>query len=389
MNMNIWTIALYEIRRSLTTRTVVIVQFVLPLLLIFILGSALSGEFKADDMKLKPVQVALVQQDAGAMKGEFEAFLAASDIQSMIQISSTTTREEAEKQVKAGKMEFALVIPPNFSDNVTQGKPAEWEMILGKDYGQNLTAQLVFNSFLSHANQIQATMLTLGPTSAKTVNGGASSGNSFVKVGKLSATSSNFTSTQYYAAAMLVMFLLYSGLSAAISLLLEKERHTLARLNSLPIPEVHIILGKIIGNGLVAMFQAFIIIEATKVFYGVSWGDSYLLLFVVCAFIVIASMSLAVVASLLSRSSKAVTSILQMLIVVMTFLSGGFSPFPDGLLTKLGEFTVNHWALQSMLNIMLNSDIMVILHQIAVLAAIGAGLLVVSLAAYRKVGYHE
>jgi ABC-2 type transport system permease protein len=74
---------------------------------------------------------------------------------------------------------------------------------------------------------------------------------------------------------------------------------------------------------------------------------------------------------------------------VMTFLSGGFSPFPDGLLTKLGEFTVNHWALQSMLNIMLNSDIMVILHQIAVLAAIGAGLLVVSLAAYRKVGYHE
>jgi ABC-2 type transport system permease protein len=342
--------------------------------------------FKADDIKLKPVQVALVQQDIGALRGQFEDFLKAHDIQDLIQPTSTETKEEAEKQVKAGKMEFALIIPPNFSENVTQGKPASWEMILGKDYDQNLTAQMVFNSFLTQANQIQATMITLGPESAKAITGGTSS---FVKVGKLTATTLNFTSTQYYAAAMLVMFLLYSGLSAAISLLSERERHTLARLNSLPIPEAHIILGKMLGSGFLAMFQAGIIIAATKMFYGVNWGHSYLLLFIVCVCVVIASMSLAVIASLISGTTKAVTSILQMLIIVMTFLSGGFSPFPDGLLKTLGEYTVNHWALQSMLRIMLESDVTVILHHIMILAAIGAGLLIVSLAAYRKVGYHE
>lgn len=390
---NMWTIAFYEIRRMMTSRTVILVQFALPLLLIFLLGSALSGSFKTEDQDIKPVDVAWVQEDTGLFREHLEAFLTSSDIQEVIQVTQADSRAEAERLVTTGRKEFALIVPASFSSDITLGKPAQWEMILGNDYRQNLTAQIVFDAFLSKTNQMQAIFLTLGAeASAKLMNDSSITGTvseSLVKVGSLSTSNSNFTATQYYSAAMLIMFLLYSGMSAAISLKSEKEQHTLARLNAMPIQEVHIMAGKVIGNSFIALIQTFVIIGVTTWLYGVYWGGSYGLLFITCLFIILASMSLAVITCMVSDSTKAVTSLFQTIIIIMTFLSGGFSPWPEGWLQKLGEFTVNHWALQGMLRMMLENDTSLILNYVTVLGVIGCGLLLTSLAVYRKVGYHE
>jgi ABC-2 type transport system permease protein len=92
--------------------------------------------------------------------------------------------------------------------------------------------------------------------------------------------------------------------------------------------------------------------------------------------------------TLLVKSRKAIISVFQTLIIIMTMLSGGFMPV-DGLLAKIGLFTVNHWASDSILRIMLDSGTQDVLRNIAVLGMIAAGLLLVSFGAYRKVGYRE
>jgi ABC-2 type transport system permease protein len=393
--MNIWTIAVYEIRRMLTSRTVLIVQFALPLLLIFILGSALSSTFKQEDKEMKPVAIALVQQDSGQMKDQVSAFLENSQKSNVIQVTKLTSGEEVRQQVKQGKQEFGLIIPSDFSKKVTSGESAEWEMILGNNYAQNLKAQVILGSFLNQANLYQSIEVTAGTDFIKTpleiseaVKSERSDG-SLVKVGKLAVSDANYSASQYYAASMLIMFLLYSGMGTAISMLSEKEKHTLLRLNSMPIPEIQIMMGKIVGNSLISLLQAIIIIGATTAFYHVNWGHSYGMLLAVCLLTIAASMSLAVIGTILARSVKSVTSIFQFLIIFMTFTSGGFSPIPEGFLQKIGEFTVNHWALQSMLRMMLSSGESVIAQHIAVLACIAAGLMIISLGAYRKAGYHE
>ncbi|MNI30446.1 ABC-2 family transporter protein [compost metagenome] len=391
---NIWTIAKYEIHRMMTSRLVLSIQFVMPLLLIFILGSALSGTFKTEESKINPVKVMLVQQDTGPMQQMLEGFLKSSEITKLIQSEEASTRDEVERMITKGEAEFALVVPAGFSSDVMAGKPANWEMMLGKDYQQNLVAKMVFNTFLSQLNQMQSAILTLGPEAAMGLVNSSAAGNttpeqSVVKIGKLSSSNSDFTSNQYYAASMLIMFLLYSGMTGAISLMKEKERHTLARLNAMPIREEHIIIGKMSGNGFIAMLQSILIITVTSWLYDVDWGQSYVALSIVCLLLILASMSLAVIGMMFSGSSKSVSSFFQTIILVMTFLSGGFSPLPEGFLHTLGQFTINHWALQSFLRMMLHSDVSTIINKITILGAIGVGLLIISLAAFRKVGYHE
>lgn len=162
-------------------------------------------------------------------------------------------------------------------------------MILGNNYEQNLTAQMVFRSFLDSVNQRQSIAITTGAEAAVSMqNQGSSdhvsaSADTHVKLGNLSTTSnSQYSAMQYYAASMLVMFLLYSGLSTAMTLQGEKDKHTLSRLNAMPIREYTILLGKVLGNAFIAICQAAVIVGITVIFYHVDWGKSYGLLALIC-----------------------------------------------------------------------------------------------------------
>ncbi|MBP1961295.1 ABC transporter permease [Paenibacillus aceris] len=394
--MQIWTIAKYEIVRMLRMRYVMVIQFVMPLLLIFILGSALSGAFKVEDRMIKPVKVEVVQADSGALKSTIDGFLHSSQLGNIIQVTDVQSREEAVKHLQTGDSEFAVIIPSDFSTRVMEGKEAEWEMILGNNYEQNLTAQMVLRSFLDNVNQRQSVAISTGPEAAVHLQnqGGAESASvsgasSHVRLGNLTASNSQYSAMQYYAASMLVMFLLYSGLSTAMGLQGEKDKHTLSRLNAMPIHEYKILLGKVLGNAFIAICQAAIIVATTVFFYHVDWGTSYGMLALVCFFVIVASMSLAVLIALIVKSSKGISTIFQMMILVMSFLSGGFTPLPDGLLRQLGDFTLNYWAMQSMFRIILGSEFSVLLHHLFVLGCICCGLLLVSFIVYRKAGYHE
>lgn len=394
--MQIWIIAKYELVRMLRMRYVLVIQLLMPLLLIFILGSALSGMFKMEDRVLRPVKVDVVQADSGALSLEFKSFLSAPELLKIIQAVNVQTRDEAVKRLKAGDSEFALIIPKDFSSRVLEGKEAEWEMILGQDYGQNLIAKMTLSSFIDQVNYMQAAVISAGPGAAEMLQKQGSDGSfkptagaSHVRLGNLTSSNASYSAMQYYAASMLIMFLLYAGMSAALGLQSEKEKHTLSRLNAMPIHEYQILLGKILGNILFSLGQAAVIITATMMFYGVDWGNAFLMLFLVCLFIIVASMSLAILIMLTANSAKAIQTMFQMIILVMTFLSGGFTPLPEGLLQRVGEFTLNHVGMQSMFHIMLGSDRAIIGHHLIIMACMAGGLLLLSLLVYRKAGYHE
>ncbi|NQX57573.1 ABC transporter permease [Paenibacillus qinlingensis] len=394
--MPIWTIAKYEIIRKLRTRYVLLIQFLMPLLLIFILGSALSGVFKVEDKALNPVKVDIVQVDSGALREGFQSFLDSPETKKHLLTQVISTREEAIRRLKDGESEFAVIIPINFTTQVQAGKAAQWEMVLGHDYMKNLTAQMVFRTYFDKVNQNQAIQITartssLGPL--KQVEGNssqsASANPSLVHVGQLAGSNSSYTAMQYYAASILVMFLLYSGMITAFSLQNEKANHTLSRLNGMPIPEYQILLGKIIGNMFLSIGQVAVIIGATKLFYGVDWGSQFLTLFLICLCMILASMSLAIVVMLLFPSDSAITVTFQTGIMIMTFLSGGFTPLPDGFLKQLGSYTLNYWGMQSVFQLMLGSETTIVAHHLSILGSIAIGLSLIAFLAYRKGGYHE
>ena len=77
---------------------------------------------------------------------------------------------------------------------------------------------------------------------------------------------------QYYAAAMLVMFLLYNITVGAKSVVTEQRTETLARLFSTPTSSFSILFGKFLGTLLFACIQFGIFIVATHFMFHVEWG---------------------------------------------------------------------------------------------------------------------
>jgi ABC-2 type transport system permease protein len=391
--MKLLTIAFCEIRRMVRIRSVLLILMAMPLLLIFILGSALSSQFTMKDEQLNPMRVAIYNADHGELSAGLKAFLSSSTNSKFIIQIPVNSHEVIDQQIRAKKVDLGLVVPEDFSSAVMQGKAANWEIILGGDYNHNLVGSMLLQAFLDQTNRIQAEVMVLGPNLSQTGLIGQqvqySDNVSHVELGKLSRSGEDYTAMQYYAAMMLVMFMLYSGMSAAISMLNEKEGHTLMRLMSLPLKPTQVVFGKMLGQILLSVMQAAIIIGATALLYGVNWGHSLLFLILLCLLTILISMCLAMIVALLVKSSKAVQPIFQTLIIFMTFLSGGMSPEVGPFLDSIAKFTVSHWASDGFLQLMLGSNTELIMQHVTILGCMGLGLLMISLLMYRRVGYHE
>lgn len=388
----IWLVAKTEMTRMTRIRAFYFILFVLPFVLILILGNALSGMFDMKDREIEPVQVAFVNDDAGGLQDQIRTFFAAEEVGKYVLLVPFATRKEAEASIRAGESDFGLIVPAGFSDSVLHGQKAHWEFVYGRDRVKNRTAESVLGVFVEEANTVQAANLALGPVQAGS-SGTASQAHDdgaapLVKVGSLNEGGKGVTAIQYYAAAELVMFLLYGGMFAAISLAKEREQHTLSRLNAMPVSPSVLLAGKMLGQGLLAIVQAAVMIAGTSLLYGVDWGDHWGALAALVAGTIVASMGIAMLISLFARTHKAVMAVFQTIIIFMTLVSGGFTQV-SGLLERIGHFTVSFWSFDGLNRIMLGSGIRSVADHLTVLWAIAAGLLLISVAVYRKVGYRE
>jgi ABC-2 type transport system permease protein len=382
-------IAYYEWKRMLRVKQTFWLLLFLPILLILILGNALSSAFTIEDQPIERVTVGLYSEDVSnqayvemLQKGEFAAYL---------NIQPTQSLEQLSQQISEGEIAYGINIPADFATNVEAGKAAQWELFPGGDSTANMTVSSVIEPMLEQLNYMQSLAVILQDPQAVMLAASSSSEPQpqYVKVVRPDRTDKEFSAIQYYSAMMLVMFILYTGMSTALSLAEEKELHTLERLYSAPLQPLSILVGKMVGGGLIAILQAAVIIGFTKWIYGVEWGERPISLLLVCLFQVIASISLAVIITAFTSNSKTVQGIFTILIVAMTFLSGGFTPDVGDFLSNLGRLTLNHWASQSMIHLMMDSTNQVIAQHIGVLGCIAAGLFLISALLGRKAVSHE
>lgn len=249
-------------------------------------------------------------------------------------------------------------------------------------------AGTVFDNFLKTLNYKQSVALTLGPAALNVMAPNSTSNQPSVKLGELSEGGYSYTSSQFYAVSMMLMFLLYSGLTVCTSLFNEKENHTLFRINSMPVKGSELFIGKMLGVGVVSIVQCAAIIILTNVLFGVNWGNRPGLLLLFCLLMIVASMTLSIVISMFSKTGASARNIVTLLTVSMTFISGGMAPLSESWMNSVGAFTINHWAMQAILKMMLHADVSQIMPNLGVLSLICLVLFSAAAISYRKVGYH-
>lgn len=387
--VNLWTITWFELRRLARTRTVLLNQFLLPLILIFIIGSALSSLYSTTEKPhIDPISIKMINQsdDGDLDQLGWNQFMASPEVKEQLHIVQGDNKEESIAQLKEQKMDLVIIIPANFAQSVKNGDTAVWEIIKGKDSAKNEVGMLLINSYLK---QVNLALVSGGNSFAEPSSTDQKNNVSYVQMKSISDTGIKYSSFQIYACSMLIMFLLYSGITMSSSLQSEQNNKTLARLNGMPVSSFTIFMGKIVGNSVMAMIQATVIILGTLWLYGVDWGGQPLYLIVICFLIIIISMLMAIIITLLVKSSATTSIMIQSIIVVMTFLSGGYRPINDEFISKLGEYTINYHASQGIMNMMLTGNMTNVLYHISILGIYSAVILLISIIVYRKVGYNE
>lgn len=86
-------------------------------------------------------------------------------------------------------------------------------------------AGTVFDNFLRNLNYKQSVAMTLGPEALNVMAPSSTSNEPSVKLGELSEGGYSYTSSQFYAVSMMLMFLLYSGLTVCTSLLMKRKSY--------------------------------------------------------------------------------------------------------------------------------------------------------------------
>ncbi|MEJ9116015.1 ABC transporter permease [Bacillus paramobilis] len=365
--MKSFIIAWKDLKIRLIDRRGFMMMLIMPLLLTAILGSALSNIF--DNGGLPKTVVGYYQVGTDEFADVFQKdVLQSKELKDDVKVKIVHSQEELEDMLKEKKIDVGIVIPNKWSEQVQDGKLKEPKVLI--DPSKDIQAKIAESMIRSFSERVQTvavstksvvTELVKSQHSnveqiAKEVSGGlqtvATSGANNIEKGTIGKKT--VAAMQYYAAAMLVMFLLYNITVGAKSVVTEQRTETLARLFSTPTSSFSILFGKFLGTLLFACIQLGMFIVATHFMFQVEWGGDLSQIVVVGISYAICVSGLSMLIAAFIREEKTADVMGGIGIQILAILGGSMLPiyvFPDTLQT-IANVAPNKWALTSFLNIM-------------------------------------
>ncbi|BCB35317.1 putative transport permease YfiM [Bacillus cereus] len=394
--MKSFIIAWKDLKIRLIDRRGFMMMLIMPLLLTAILGSALSNIF--DNGGLPKTVIGYYQVGNDEFADVFQKdVLQSKELKDDVKVKIVNSQEELEDMLKEKKIDVGIVIPNKWSEQVQDGKLKEPKVFI--DPSKDIQAKIAESMVRSFSERVQTiavstksvvTELANSQHSnveqvAKEVSGDlqtvATSGADNIEKGTIGKKT--VAAMQYYAAAMLVMFLLYNITVGAKSVVTEQRTETLARLFSTPTSSFSILFGKFLGTLLFACIQFGIFIVATHFMFHVEWGGDLSQIVVVGMSYAICVSGLSMLIAAFIREEKTADVMGGIGIQILAILGGSMLPiyvFPDTLQT-IANVAPNKWALTSFLNIMSGTSWDVLLPVIFSLC--GAGIVSVMIGTLR------
>ena len=197
-------------------------------------------------------------------------------------------------------------------------------------------------------------------------------------------------SSDYYAAAMLTMFILFAASQGGRMLLEEKENVTYQRMIIAGTPRLGILAGKFFTVFLIALLQIGIMITFSHFALKVQWGSTIpVILISLSAAFAIAGIGGALAAATYKAGNYKMANIFETVILqTMALLGGSFFPIDimPSIFQKLSVLSVNGIALKAYLKIMMGYGTAEVMSHIAILAVIGVLFALLSVLILREKG---
>lgn len=391
-----------------------------PLIISALIGLAFGnlGGLGGSQAPISDIEVILVNLDDGVLGENYAMVLNSPDLDELLNLREMEDLAAARQEIEDGNARGVIYIPPGFSDAlIAEGPPGEAGETAGARVqiftdpaasvspfliqsiveqitaGANtilLAAELSVEGVLNYQEALGPALAELAPALEAELdpdNFTFATEELSLQVIEVGEAQEGFDPFAFFIPGMAVFFLMFSMFDGSRSILLEESRGTLPRLMTTPTGTAQIILGKMGGTFLTGLLQFAVLVIASTLIFGISWGNSIPGLIQVVVLTVFAASGLGALLTAFAKDASQASIVGSAVALVFGALGGSFFPASNlgGVVDIASRLTINRWAMEGLTTLTIEgggyNDI---LFPSGVLAAIGLATFVLALFAFQR-----
>jgi ABC-2 type transport system permease protein len=378
-----------DLRQHLRNSGLIVFAVALPLGLAFIFNLVLG-----DAGERFTARYAVADQDGGELARQFtEQTLRPLERDGVISLRMIGSPDEGDRLVENREIDAAFVIPAGFTADVEAGRPATLRVIGNVDSAIAVqVAREIGAAYAADRRGVALAVAAAGPSGDPSAGPGvagqpdpaaalaerAAAVPAPVGVAEdASAATRELDSRTYYAAGMAFFFLFFSLLFTVTGILDERAGGTLPRLLAAPIRPPAILLGKLASGVLIGVASMAVLVVASTLLLGASWGDPLGVAALIVAGVLAATGIMSVVA-VYARTSEQASNWQSAIAMVLGVLGGALFPVAQlGGLAEISYLTPHRWFLSGLAELAGGGSVGAVLLPVTVLlcfALAGAGI---------------
>ena len=341
-------IALKDLKLRVRDKSLFILGIITPLALAFIFNLVFGGA----DAEQLDLRYGLVDLDHTPISRSLGEILAGIEEEGILTVTEYPSREVAAGAIDAGDIGAFILLEEGLGEAALAARPFTIRVV--GDVDSPTTTQIAsaiaaqFGSGIGLAQLSVTTALELldGPPPPDVVAWGeeAATQDPVYVVSDRSAETRQLDATTFFAAGMSVFFLFFTVQFGVNGLLEEEQQGTLARLLAAPMARRNVVVGKAILAFLLGVLSMGVLIGATTLLMGASWGSPLgVALLVITG--VLAAMGVMSIVAAVAKSPEGAGNLGAVIAVILGMLGGTFFPLGQGndLLSRATLVTPHAW----------------------------------------------
>lgn len=163
-------------------------------------------------------------------------------------------------------------------------------------------------------------------------------------------------SLDYFSIAVTTMIILYSALTAGGLIDSERKRNTAQRLLASPVTKAEIFAGKILGTLAINAVFVIIVVLISKYMFNAYWGENPIMVFLVLFTEILFALSLGLGISYVLKGNAA-GAVIMVIIQLAAFFGGGYTPVASttGFMRAAATYSPLHWSNEALLQLIYSS----------------------------------
>ncbi|MCE5229445.1 ABC transporter permease [bacterium] len=313
-----WAILIKEFIHMRRERTTLFFMFIVPVLQITIFGYAIR-------LQIENIPLVVFDMDGRPQARALqESFVNTRTFQV---IERVRDRDALDAALRSGRAKAALVIPPDYTEKLTEGRAAQAQVLIDGSDSQQATTALHASGLLGQVNAAQLQLQFLEALPRALARNPAGHVAQPIEIKPWLLYNPGLKSSYFFVPGLVGLVLqLVTLFLTSFAIVRERELGTLEQLFVTPVGRTGLMLGKLVPYALTGFLETLIILSVMVGIFGVPIAGSLLLLLCLTVLFLVCALALGLLVSTIARTQVQAIQFAFLVMLPSVLLSGFMFP---------------------------------------------------------------